>query len=570
MGILGMMGQFPNQALAQSSHAVQQNSFLETLKRNNVTELDQVPGVLSPVFLSNFIVKHGMEHAGPRGHKFEHDVPGLGIHAEVEKPRIYVFSPSSGAAISYNGDRSQQGGESLDLMTYEESTKSFQFGKVDFPIQAGQYKLNRESCNLCHGGVGPNEKSRPIFSMYPDWPRFFGSDNDELVLARKYPNEASIPTKTDSVTRERIRMQHIEHDAFFRFKYQIAPQHPRYAPLFSAAAYATHGYPEKPESYQEYPYRSDVELIGQKLDPSDVSRAFARRAGLRFNLLYSRLNVRQVVNTIVSQKEQFDQFGTFFVYNIMRCAPELSSDAVIRRWTPRLTDALKKVEAERSIEYRFWDARNASSGRPLTEQGTFALDQGRLTLIGQKKALLHYGQNLALFRLKINDVDLRFSYYHEDYLPQNAYRNLKPIDVMQVGYLDMCGSSSNTCEKYFNSYNDGSTTMDEHLTANLLLELGKKNKIIGDFMKKNGASVNRGLLDKYSGGTFTNRLKLDRKFFEQMDRLSKWFSLPYPYQKGDDGIATKFIEMHHRAPFNSTYQANYKAACGILEAELLK
>jgi hypothetical protein len=406
--------------------------------------------------------------------------------------------------------------------------------------------------------------------MYPDWPRFFGSDNDELMLGVKYPTAKSIPTNTDVVTRERIKMQQIEHDTFMKFKFEIAPTHPRYAPLFSDAAYKVHGYPEKSEDYPQYPYRSDVELIGEKLDPSDVSRAFARRAGLRFNLLYSRLNVRQVVSTIVSQKDQFDKFGTFFVYNIMRCAPELSNDAVIKKWKPALTSALKKVEADKSIEFRAWDPAGVANGRPLTEAGTFALEKGEISLIGKKKALLHYGQNLALFGLKINDVDMRFSYYHPDYLPQNAYRDLNPIDVMQVGYLDMCGDSKGSCEKYFNSYNDGSTTMDEHLTANLLLELGKKNKTIADFMKKNGAAVNRGLLDKYSGKTFEKRLKLDRPFFTRMDSLSKWFSLPYPYQKGDEGKATKFIEMHHRAPFNNTYRANYKAMCGILEKELLK
>lgn len=556
-------------AFAQS-HADQQKAFVDNLRKNNAVELDQVPRLFTPAFLSNFIVKHGMEHDGPRGHKLEHDVPGFGIHAAPEKPRIYVFNPGTGMVVSYNSDKDQQGGDTLDVMTYEEASKSVQFRKLEFPIQNGQYNLSDQSCVLCHGGAGKNEKIRPIFSMYPDWPRFFGSDNDELVLGLRYPTPESIPAGTDVVTRERIKMQHLEHDSFMKFKFEIAPRHPRYAPLFSEAAYKTHGFPEKPEQYKEYPYRSDVELIGEKLDPSDVSRAFSRRAGLRFNLFTSRLNVKQVVNGIVSQKEQFAKFGTFFVYNIMRCGPETSDNRVIQKWTPVLVEALKKVEADQSIQYQVWDPAGVAAGRPLAEAGHFTLDHGNLTLIGKKRALLEYGENLALFGLKINDVDMRFTYYHPDYLPKNAYRDLKPIDVMQVGYLDMCGDANGRCEKYFNAYNDGSTTMDEHLTANLLLELGKTNKAIGDFMKKNGASTARGLLDKYSGSTFENRLKLDRPFFQKMDSMSKWFSLPYPYQKGDEGRATTFIEMHHRAPFNSTYQANYKAACAILEKELMK
>ncbi len=572
MTLMATMGTFivlvSPAALAQS-HQQQQQTFIDHLSQINVTELDQVPAQLSPAFRSNFIVKHGMLHNGPRGHKLEQDVPGFGIHADVNNPRIYVFDPQTAFVVSYNGNVSQEGGQALDMMTYEEVTKSFNFRKIEFPVSNGHYALNDQSCNMCHGGVGRNEKIRPIFSMYPDWPRFFGSDNDELKLAEKYPTEKSIPADTDSVTRERIKMQKIEHDSFFKFKFETAPQNPRYAPLFSSKAYATHGFPEKMENYKEYPYRSDVELIGQKLNPSDVSRAFSRRAGLRFNLLYSRLNVRQVVSTITSQSEQFEKFGKFFVYNIMRCGPETSNNAVIKRWALTLKESLKKVEDQKSIEYRAWDLQNFTPENPLTDKGHFTVGSD-LKLIGKKQALLEYGQNLALFGLKINDVDIRFTYYHPDYLPESAYRNLGPLDAMQVGYLDMCGDAKNSCEKYFNSYNDGSTTMDEHLTANLLLELGKNNREIRDFMKKNDASVNRGLLDKYSGSTFEKRLLLDRKFFTKLDSLSKWFSLPYPFQKGDSGKATKFIEMHHRAPFNSTYQANYKEMCGILEKQLLK
>lgn len=78
------------------------------------------------------------------------------------------------------------------------------------------------------------------------------------------------------------------------------------------------------------------------------------------------------------------------------------------------------------------------------------------------------------------------------------------------------------------------------------------------------------LLDKYSGPTFEARMKLDRPFFTQMDSLSKWFSLPYPYKEGDKGVATYFIELHHRAPFNSTYKNNYQQVCAILEKDLMK
>ncbi len=499
------------------SHSEQQQNFIELLKQKNVQELDQVPGVLSPSFLSNFIIKHGMNLDGPRGHKHEADAPGYGIHAVADKPRIYIFQPESGFVISYNGDRTQQGGEALDLMTYDEKEKSFEFHKIDFPVHNGQYALNNQTCLSCHGGAGKNESARPIFSMYPDWPRFFGSDNDELNLAVRYPTDNDIPRNTDALTRRRIQIQRIEREKFIQFRNTIAPNHPRYSPLFSEAAFNTHRYGSRLSQYPEYPYRSDVEAIGQRLNPSDVSRAFARRAGLRFNLLYSRLLVKQVVENILSQEEQFSKFGKFFVYNTMRCGPETGDDAVIQRWKDRIATELRKVESEKSIEYRVWTEAGAALGTPLEERGNFRFEG--LQLIGRKKALLHYGQNLALFGLKINDVDMRFTYYHPDYLPENAYRQLQPLDVMQVGYLG---------DSYFNSYNDGSTTMDEHLTAELLKELAKENATLRRYLEGRRALAIRGLLDKYGGATFEQRMRLDRPFFTKMDSISKWFSLPYP------------------------------------------
>lgn len=547
-------------AATAQSHVDQQKAFLDRLTAKGVTDLDQVPSTFTPKFLSNFIIKHGMNENGARGHKHEPDVPGFGIHAVPQKPRIYVFDPSSGFVVSYNSDRSQQGGESLDLMTFDKNAKSFEFNKIDFPAKAGEYKLSQQSCTACHGGVGKNEQLRPIFSMYPDWPRFFGSDNDELKLGEKYPTEATVPRGTDQVTRERIRLQRREWAEFHKFRTEIAPNHPRYAPLFSDAAYKQHGFNMSLAAYPEYPYRSDVEDIGEGLNLSDLSRAFARRAGLRFNLLYSRLLVKQVVNKIVSQKKQFEKFGSFFVYNIMRCGPETNSAAVINKWSDTIRAELQRVEQAGLIEYRAWDPAGAQSGAPVREEGNFRLNGG-LELIGEKRALLQYGQNLALFGLKLNDVDMRFTYYHPDYLPQNAYRKLAPLDVMQVGYLG---------DSYFNSYNDGSTTMDEHLAAELLQELAKTNPALKAYLQQRGAIAIRGLLDKYSGPTYRERMKLDREFFTQLDALSKWFSLPYPYRTGDEKRPTSFIELHHRAPFAAHYRETYNNVCKILSTGLLK
>jgi hypothetical protein len=346
-----------------------------------------------------------------------------------------------------------------------------------------------------------------------------------------------------------------------KFKSEVvAAGHPRYAPLFDPEAYAMHGFKEPNSEYRAYPYRSDVEQPGVDLNASDVSRAFTRRAGLRFNLLFSRLHVQEVVKRIVSHK-RFSQFGPLFVYNLMRCGPESGDKTeVIRKWQERLTAALSEVASSQEIEYTRWNPAELDESKRLIVTGHFALPSGGLTL-RERGSLLDYGQNLALFGMKINDVDMRFTYHHPAYDPENAYNDLKPDRVMAVGYL---------AHSYFNAYNDGSTTMDEHLVSNLLQELARSDKTLAAYLKKRGPYAIRGLLNKYSGDTFKDRLVFDREFFTQMDSYSKWFSLPYPFEKGDKDDHNSFFNLHHRAMFSPNYRESYDGVCGILERKLLK
>lgn len=490
--------------------AMSEDILLDLLEKNQVTELDQVVSLLPPAFTAHFTMKHGEMIDGPRGHKAEPDVPGFGQHSEPLAPRTFLFDYNSGFVISYNGGKdskgvAQQGGQTLDTMSFDATNKSFRLVKIDFPIAKGvKAQPNNKDCTSCHG---PN--NRPIFSMYPDWPRFYGSDNDELTA------------NTD--------IQKNENKHFTDFVTNVAEKHPRYSALFNADTVKKyHGY----DIYDLYPYR-----YNNSETPSELSRAFSFRAGLRFNLLYSRLLVQQVTKRIIEHKQadkHFATFGNFFVFNLMKCTP---SSAVIKKWHPIVLKELANVEANKSIEYFRW-----IPGTGLQSKGHFSLPNGELTL--KEGNVLDYRQNLALFGLIVNDIDMRFSYYNEHYDDEIAET------VMDVGYLD---------KKHFNSYNDGSTTVDELLTASLLGELRKTNKTLDKALTKQGAIALRGLLNKYSGPTFEERLKFDKPFYTQMDKLGKWFSLPY---------SDKVLLPHHRAPFNDNYKKNHKLICGELEKAL--
>lgn len=560
--------------------------LIQKIRDNQVTTLDQVPPLLSKSFLSNFTIKHGLMADekgvpidGPRGHLAEPDVPGLGMHSEPLSPRAFVFDPYSAFIISYNGGKKsdgitpQQGGDDLDTLSFDFATKTFQLSKIVFPLQSpGVTALSTQKCSLCHG-----EKSRPIFSMYPDWPRFYGSDNDELRLGQEPLSPEDPPSDfsgADAMTLKRRSIQLREFAYFHQFKDEVAPHHSRFAPLFSSEAYGVHLFAEPNSVYREYPYRSDVEQPGQELDASAVSRSFTRRAGLRFNLLTSRLLVQQVVHQIETHP-RFAQFGNFFVYNIMRCgveAPTVSNpSAVMQKWSTPLLNTLKQVEASGVIRYSKWNTQAVDDSQRLIPYGSFQLPMvngEKKLLLREGGSLLDYGQNLALFDLKINDVDMRFTYYHDAYLPENSYKDLCAgsktkhcgDQVMQVGYLQ---------RSYFNSYNDGSTTMDEHLTAELLKVLSRSNPELAAYLKARGPYAIRGLLNKYSGPTFEKRMVYDREFFTQMDDYSKWFSLPYPMEAGFKEDHDSLFNLHHRATFAPNYRESYENVCGLLKKKLL-
>ncbi|MBY0452982.1 MAG: hypothetical protein K2P92_08100, partial [Bdellovibrionaceae bacterium] len=478
--------------------------LLQKIKDNGVTTLDQVPPLLSKSFASNFTIKHGLmtdENGapihGPRGHLAEPDVPNLGMHSEPLSPRAFVFDPYSAFIISYNGGKKadgvtpQQGGEDLDTLSFDFNAKTFQLSKIVFPLQsAGVAPLSTQKCSLCHG-----ENSRPIFSMYPDWPRFYGSDNDELRLGQEPLGAGDPPSDfkgADAMTIKRRDIQLREFAYFHKFKDEVAPHNSRFSPLFSSEAYGVHMFTEPSSTYREYPYRSDVEQPGEELDASSVSRSFTRRAGLRFNLLTSRLLVQQVVRKIETHP-RFAKFGDFFVYNLMRCGVEAPAAiatpvTVMQKWSAPLLGALAETEKSGALRYSKWNVAAQDDSQRLLPHGTFTLpvSNGQKSLsLREGGKLLDYGQNLALFDLKINDVDMRFTYYHDAYLPENSYKDLCAgsqgkhcgDQVMHVGYLQ---------KSYFNSYNDGSTTMDEHLTAELLKVLSRSNPELANYLKARG------------------------------------------------------------------------------------
>jgi hypothetical protein len=442
------------------------------------TELGDVPALLPEEFRLNFVLKHGILRIGERGHLVEKVVSQS---SSPTSPRAIVWDERSGMVMSWNGGAPDQLAlNRIDLLNFDKEKKVFSLRGADFPISEGKAHYSSEKCTTCHG---PDQ--RPIFGMYPDWPSFYGSDNDELLDMNK---ASQVAEKKD-------------YDFFLK---NIVPSSERYTSLFNKDNI------EKNlgvSLYDTFPFRQD---LGGNTDGNlnAISRSFAFRPALRLGILLNRLQSQHVAKRIEDHKN-YKQYGPYFLHELLEC-----------RWP---SNAILSQRNQYAKSKNFKAAVAKTLGEELkTISGT-----------------LNYRQLLKLFDLRVNDVDIRYSYNHEGYNNEDANQK-----VMEIGYVN----------SFWNSYFDGSATIDELVSYQLytnLIEAGYKSLA--------GVIVPDGLEVKYQKRAA--RYAFDKNFFQEMDRKGKWIPIPYPPQLTD---------VHHREGYPTRFSDQHKNLCQKLEAIILK
>jgi hypothetical protein len=299
--------------------------------------------------------------------------------------------------------------------------------------------------------------------MYPDWPGFYGSDNDEL-------SRSTVPTQVAELS------------DFKKFRARVSGM-PRYAPLFSESDVRERF---ERSMWETFPFRPDT-----RDDIHSVSRAFAYRPGLRLGIVLARLQAQSLVS-LVTKHPRYATLGPLFLSTLLEC--QLSPAAL----------GSAKEAVKRNLH---------------EEPRTVGL-------------ALHERQAWKLFDLEIRDVDLRYAVGHEGNASDDASRN-----PMAIGYIGT----------YWNSYFDGSATLDELVAYGLLVEEGRSHPELLGVVTPNG------LRKKYEH--LAERFKLDAAFFDAMDGLGKWIPIPYP-----DSLNA----VHHREGFGKSYRDEHHALCTAL------
>jgi hypothetical protein len=468
--VLGLFAQQSQAYIGLNRPPVDQASIVSLLANNpTVTTLDQFPALIPINMRLNFGLKHGVLRAGERGHLVETKVSQS---SDPDAPRLMTWDERTGYTLSFNaGNNNQTANQRLDALSFDSVNKTWKLEALEFPIKAGHAEFTTTDCISCHG-----QDHRPIFSMYPDWPAFYGSDNDEL----NDPN--------DHIQEEELK-------DYLGFRRDVVPNHPRYKPFYNdnnvSEILGT-------TPYITWPYRQNIATNRQA-----ISRAFTFRPLLRFGIVMNRLHAQSISKKITDHKN-FDSMGVYFLHGLMQC-----------RW-PKTSDLVKTGLLTRTEEL--------IGSTPRRVRGD----------------TLHYRDLLKIFDLRVNDIDIRYSYNHKGYDNDDASKK-----IMEVGYIG----------NYWNSYFDGSATIDELVSMQLYNTLAARHPQFRGLINRP-----QGLSPKYVDAV--ERFKFDRNFFTEMDAKGMWLPIPYP--------RAEIHEQHHREGYPADFQNQHNALCRALERRMLQ
>lgn len=606
-----------SQVLCTSPNADDELTLNEFLCAANLAERSTAEGesvALSDVlaalpirFRKNFTLKHGTREAGLRGHPQElmADVVGDAMaqnsqSADLDFPRAIFWDEVTGFSISYNGGLSTAGGNTrtqtsadrLDMLSYDPETTEFELWALPLPVQGELHPFQPnetdDNCLRCHG-----PRSRPIWPMYPDWPGFYGSDNDELTKGTPHQDtelgflayfrdcviggevqESGECTSMQQRALSELRRRNPDLPEGEIAESDVVDGHRRYSNLFDAAIESHFGeifeaadrdgirsYLRDLDRLRPRVLRSvrtpegllaangsEDELrswMGLRLHPawpyrpnhleqsSEASRAFFHRPNLRLGVLYNRLVAKNLFTVI-------------------------ASDAVYRAQRKMVAFSLMDCSFGEEI-----DRQERALGQ-FQESAEARLETANMSL-GDRRAADHrilYPALLASIGLQVRDVDIRYTYanrrfnkFDEGYDRPNLTSN-----IMALGYLryrDNDYNRVNDAPWYFNSYFDGTATTNELLVAMILADLAGDEPAYAELFSA------RTLQAKYQ--RFTSRWELDEPFFQQMDELGGWIPLPFPEHVED---------LHHRESFHKridgeqVFVEQHRRVCDALRADL--
>jgi len=469
-------------------------------------------------FATNVTLKHGARRAGERGHIQDElaDSPT----ASTAAPRIVMWDQTTGFSITYDGVASHR----LGMLSVDPTTNAFSLSSLGPQLPTER----ADDCRDCHG-----PDSRPIWPMYPDWPGFVGSDNDEVTRdttvqrdERRWLLEARAAASAPGDRLAALFTPAV--DAYLGGLFAATDRDAirvylkaRVRPSAALAAASTGDDATLRrwlglELHATYPYRANHELA-----LAEASRALFHRPNSRAGMLYNRLQARRIM-TRIRGTAVYASHAPLVALTVMDCG-----------WP---------AEPARTTAYTAFAA-TAKSELAAAEMPPPDGDRILVPVL------------LASLGLRVRDVDIRLVHRSATYDRFDRAYTIPSIarTVMDIGYIAYPDprATLHGARLFWTSYFDGSASLDELLALAMVEDLASEDPALAALIRP------RSLTDKYRDATA--RYALDRPFFDDMDRLGRWLPLPYPEHLG---------AVHHREVFTKERGAHYRAVCERLRQQL--
>ncbi len=572
---------------------------------------------LPPRFRKNVTLKHGARRPGERGHVQEpaDDSPSASPHA----PRVVMWDETTGFSITYDGTppaaeappRVKRGAQRLGMLSVDPATAAFSLSVLG----PNQPTVPEDDCRTCHG-----PDSRPIWPMYPDWPGFFGSDNDEvtadtaaqrdeLAWLRAVREETAAKAGAgvaSGTTRGRL-------DALF------APEIDGYlGDLFTAldraairAYLATQVKPAKPKPAKPAPAANptppakplptakpvpatptgDARPTAPPTPAPATATAVAKPTASTTPTL---ANAATGDDSVLRAWLGLELHATYPYRSNTEFALAEASRALFHRPNSRAGILYNRLQARRLMTriratavYKAqpalvsltvmdcgWPDAPMRAGGPSARVAAYEsfATTAKTELAAREMPApkptderILYPVLLASLGLAVRDVDIRLSHHSAEYARFDRGYAIPSIakTVMDIGYIAYANPKAtiNGARLFWTSYFDGSASLDELLALAMLDDLAAKDPALAALYRP------MSLTEKY--GEVTARYAIDKPFFDDMDRLGRWLPLPYPDHLG---------AVHHRDSFarvrtgpepeKFAFAVQYRAVCDHLRQTL--
>jgi hypothetical protein len=94
--------------------------------------------------------------------------------SSYENPRAILYGEKGQWIVSFNGTDTQAAGKKIEMMIYDQTSRSYGFHELDFSKGAPVLHANSQTCFSCHGSP-----ARPIWDHYNQWEGAYGANDDK-------------------------------------------------------------------------------------------------------------------------------------------------------------------------------------------------------------------------------------------------------------------------------------------------------------------------------------------------------------------------------------------------------